>query len=131
MTAPNVAVIEDDDSMRRALQRLLRAAGFASAGYASAEDYLCQEASPCPDCIVCDQNLLMMTGLEFLDATKIERHKVPVILITAFDRPGLGQRAADSGASALLIKPFSGGAFLDAVNAAIALSGKSVSPLGQ
>ena len=131
MTAPTVAVIEDDDSMRRALQRLLGAAGFGSAGYASAEEYLREQTSPGADCIVCDQNLPVMTGLEFLDAMNVELGKVPLILITAFDRPGLGQRAADSGASAFLIKPFSGAAFLDAVRTAIALSGKSVSPLGQ
>ncbi|MEZ0214630.1 MAG: response regulator transcription factor [Xanthobacteraceae bacterium] len=131
MGAATVAVIEDDDSMRQALRRLLGAAGFGSAGYASAEEYLKEQTGPVADCIVCDQNLPMMTGLELLDAMNVERSMIPLILITAFDRPGLCKRAADRGVSAFLIKPFSGLAFLDAVKAAIALSGKRVGPLGQ
>ncbi|MDI4655839.1 response regulator [Xanthobacter autotrophicus] len=81
--------------------------------------------------MVCDQNLPMMTGIELLNSMNVERSKIPLILITAFDMPGLGKRAADGGASALLITPFSGVALLDAIKAAVALSGKSVSPLGQ
>lgn len=131
MSAAKVAVIDDDDGMRQALQRLLSAAGFGSAGYTSAEEYLREQIDADADCIVCDQNLPQMTGLELLDAMNTDRSSIPLILITAFDRPGLGKRAADSGASAFFIKPFSGVALLDAVKAAIALSGKPVGPLGQ
>lgn len=130
-TASRVVVIDDDDSMRKALQRLLVAAGFGSVGYASAEAFLREEPDPGADCVVCDQNLPAMSGLELLDALRRRRGEVRLILITAFDSPGLGQCAVRNGAAAYLTKPFVGLALIDAVHSAIALSGKVGSPRAQ
>jgi FixJ family two-component response regulator len=126
-----VVVIDDDDSMRTALQRLLMAAGYGTVSYASAEEFLRDEPDPGADCVVCDQNLPAMSGLELLDALRTRRGDAVLILITAFDSPGLGQRAMREGAAAYLAKPFVGSALIDAVSAAIALSGKACRPSAQ
>lgn len=130
-TASRVVVIDDDDSMRKALQRLLIAAGFGAVGYASAEAFLREEPDPGADCVVCDQNLPAMSGLELLDTLRRRRGEALLILITAFDSPGLGQRAVRNGAAAYLTKPFIGSELIDAVHTAVALSGKPGSPCAQ
>lgn len=130
-TAAKVVVIEDDDSMRKALQRLLVAAGFGTVGYASAEAFLREEPDPGAGCVVCDQNLPAMSGLELLETLRARRVKVALILITAFDRPGLGRHSLDHGAAAFLTKPFAGADLIDAVRGALALSGRSDSPSAQ
>lgn len=124
-------MIEDDDSMRSALQRLLAAAGFIVASYPSAEDFLQQDTSSRADCLVCDQNLPAMSGLALLDALKAGGSQIALILITAFDKPGLRQLAADRGAAAYLTKPFQGTMLIAAITAAIALSGNDNVPYGQ
>lgn len=118
----NVVVIDDDDSMRRALQRLLMGAGFGAVGYASAEEFLRDEPDPGAECVVCDQNLPGMSGLELLDVLCSRRGNAVLILITAFDRPSLSQRAASGGAAAYLTKPFVGSTLIDAVRAATSLA---------
>jgi FixJ family two-component response regulator len=121
MTATaKVVVIDDDDSMRTALQRLLMAAGYGTVGYASAEAFLRDELDPGVDCVVCDQNLPAMSGLELLDALRTRRRDAVLILITALDSPGLGQRAMREGAAGLLIKPFAGSALIDVMRTAMA-----------
>jgi len=68
------------------------------------------------DCVVTDLNLPTMSGLELLD--ELRRHGcdgLPVIVITAFDRPGLSEQALLRGATAYLAKPFQGSALLDAI----------------
>ena len=126
-----IAVIEDDDSMRSALHRLLTAAGFIVAGYPSAEVFLLSPQNLGVDCLVCDQNLPDMSGLALLDVLKASNTSVAVILITAFDKPGLRQLAVDRGAIAYLTKPFPGTVLIAAVTAAIALSGNDNVPYGQ
>lgn len=130
-TAAKVVVIEDDDSMRKALLRLLVAAGFGTVGYASAEAFLHAEPDPGADCVVCDQNLPAMSGLELLDTLRARHASVALILITAFDKPGLGRHSLAQGAAAYLTKPFAGVDLIDAVRGAIALSGKPGSPSAQ
>jgi FixJ family two-component response regulator len=127
MTATRVIVIDDDDSMRTALQRLLMAAGFGVAGYASAEAFLRDEPDPGADCVVCDQNLPAMSGLELLDAVRTRRRNAALILITAFDSPGLRQRAMREGAAAYLTKPFAGSALIDVLRTTMALTGARTS----
>jgi FixJ family two-component response regulator len=118
-----VVVIDDDDSMRTALQRLLMAAGFGVVAYASAEEFLRNEPDPGADCVVCDQNLPAMSGLELLHALRTRRGDAVLILITALDSPGLSQRAIREGAAASLIKPFAGSGLIDVVRTAVALAG--------
>jgi FixJ family two-component response regulator len=112
-------VVEDDDSMREALARVLRAAGFDPATYASAEDLLSGGAGAGAACVVSDLKLPGMSGLEPLVKLRASGAGAPLILITAHDAPGLREEALTSGAAAYLVKPFSGTALLEAVGESI------------
>jgi two-component system response regulator FixJ len=110
-----VLVVEDDESMREAIEILLDAAGIESTAYASAEALLAGGAVDDALCIISDLKLPEMSGLELL--TELHRcgAVAPVIVITAHDAPGVRDDALRHGAVAYLAKPFLGTALLAAI----------------
>jgi FixJ family two-component response regulator len=110
-----VLVVEDDDGMREAFERLLAAAGYECSAFTSAEELLARGVDPRDICVVCDLKLPAMSGLELLDESRARGGWPPLILITAHDTPDLRAEALKRGASAYLAKPFRGTALLDAV----------------
>jgi FixJ family two-component response regulator len=114
-----VLVVEDDPSMREAIDRLLHAAGFPCRDYASAETLLANGGGKGAACVVSDLKLPAMSGLDLLDELRSRGGCPPFILITAYDAPGLREEAVRRGASAYLAKPFRGTVLLDAVKTAI------------
>jgi len=119
LPSPEVIVVEDDASMREAIERLFGAAGFAAAAYVSAESLLADGAAHDPDCIVSDLRLPAMSGLELLAELRARGWRAPLILITAHDAPGLAEEALRCGAAAYLVKPFHGTALLATVRAVV------------
>jgi len=114
-----VLIVEDDASMRRAMERLLGTTGFVVLGYVSAEAVL---AAGIPDniaCVISDLKLPGISGLELLAELRARGFEAPLILITAYDVPGRCAEALRSGAAAYLVKPFPGIALLDALRAVI------------
>lgn len=116
---PNVVVVDDDDSMREAITRLFRAAGFEPFPYSTAEAFLASGAAATAACVVCDLRLPAMSGFDLLTALRAGGDAPPLILITAHDAPGLREDAQHRGASAYLPKPFRGTALLETVRALI------------
>ena len=114
-----VLVVEDDDSMSEAIQRLLKAAGFECAAFASAEALLAGGVNEDTACVVSDLKLPGMSGLGLLASLRQRDVSPPFILITAHDAPGLREQAERCGVAAYLAKPFRGTALLEAVRAAI------------
>jgi FixJ family two-component response regulator len=119
-TTPKVLVVEDDESLRGAVERLLGVAGFSAAAYGSAEELLAGGLGEGAACIVCDVRLPAMSGFDLLAALRASGSRVPLILITAYDEPGLAEEATRRGAADYLVKPFHGTTLLTAVRAAIA-----------
>jgi two-component system response regulator FixJ len=115
-----VVVVEDDDSMREAIERLLDAAGFGYTAFSSADALLARGVDKDSVCVISDLRLPGMSGLELLAALHERDLSPPFILITAHDAPGLRETAMRCGAAAYLAKPFRGTALLKAVRAAIA-----------
>lgn len=116
----SVVIVEDDTGLNHAVARLLRIAGFESTGFDSAEHFLANAHALNVDCFVFDLHLPGMSGLELqqrLDEQGIAR---PVIFITAHDDLQTRQ-AAGIGISCLL-KPFTGKALLQAVDAALTMA---------
>ena len=114
-----VLIIEDDDSLRPALERLLHIAGFQVATYASAEALLAEDAAADGAvCVVSDLKLPALSGFDLLTEMRARDGWPPLILITAYDAPGLREEAARRGAAAYLAKPFRGTALLEAIDAA-------------
>jgi two-component system C4-dicarboxylate transport response regulator DctD len=114
-----VLLVEDDESMRTATERLLNAYRLECSAFESAEALLARGAHEGDACVVSDLMLPAMSGLELLDELHVQGGWPPLILITAHDRPGLGEEAARRGAVAYLIKPFGGKTLVEAINAAV------------
>ena len=122
-TPRRVLVVEDDESLRGALERLLGLAGFSVVAYGSAEALLSEGAGESAACVVSDLRLPAMSGLELLAALRAHGWRAPLILITAYDEPGLAKTATGRGAAGYLVNPFHGTALLAAVRAAIEVGG--------
>jgi len=113
-----VFVVDDDDSVRKALKRLLRANGYQVMTFESAEDFLLSGGVRTEGCIVLDIGLPGMSGLELYEKLASSEAKNPVIFITAQDNPQWQKRAAETDAVAYLRKPFDQQLLLDALDAA-------------
>ena len=110
-----VLVVEDDESMREAIESLLGAAGMTATAYASAEALLDSGAVGDALCVITDVELSAMSGLELLAHLRTRAAPPPVILITAHDSPGMRKEVARLGAAAYLPKPFEGNVLLTAI----------------
>jgi FixJ family two-component response regulator len=114
-----VAVVDDDPSVRRGLERLLRSAGLSVVTFASAEQFLVLCRREMLSCLVLDVHLGGMSGLELLARLTAADSTVPVILITAYDDPQTTDAIERSGAAGYVRKPFDDrvliGAIMDAV----------------
>lgn len=117
--ARKVLIVEDDDSMRQAIERLLNVANFTTAAYRSAEELLAVGTADGDACLVSDLKLPGMSGLELLAAMHARGWRQPMILITAHDSPAMRKEAEKSGVAAFLAKPFLGNALVAAVRSAV------------
>jgi len=115
-----VLLVEDDDSMREAIERLLGAADFCCSAYPSAEALLAEGNREGAACVVSDLKLPAMSGIELFDELHARGWELPLILITAHDAPGRREEATAHGAAAYLVKPFRGTALLEVIRNVIA-----------
>jgi FixJ family two-component response regulator len=99
-----VAVVDDDEAVRRSLVRLLTAACFRPIAYRSAEEYLADRKRPDFDCIVLDLWLEGMGGLELQKHLLKSGAGPPVIFITAHDEPRLRAEAHAVGCAGYFSK---------------------------
>jgi FixJ family two-component response regulator len=117
----NIAVVDDDDSVRESLRQLLRAADFDALTFASAEAYLSQRPTDRVDCLIVDVNLPGMSGVGLVHALAATGNTTPVVLITARDDAATLELVRRAGRIPLLRKPFRDDELFDAI--ARALSG--------
>jgi FixJ family two-component response regulator len=109
---------EDDASMRKGIERLLQARGFAIRTFASAEAFL-EDTSPTkPDCLVLDIHLGGMSGFDMRRCLLHSHPSLPVIFITAFDDEETHGEALKVGCVAYLRKPFLAKLLMDAIHKA-------------
>lgn len=109
-----IAVVDDDESVRRALTRQLRASGYRCEGFASAEDLLYCLSVLVPNGVLCDVHLITMSGLELAVHPEVIRRKLPVMLMTGLT-DSMYVDAARAVAAALLLKPIHGEELLETV----------------
>jgi len=110
-----VYVVEDDESIRRAIGRQLRSVGYHTLTFGSAEEFLDSISGTGEGCLVLDIRLPGMTGLDLQEKLTSSGAKYPVIFMTAHDNPQWQERAEKSGALAYLKKPFGDQSLLDAI----------------
>jgi len=117
-----VAVIDDDESVCRAVGRFLRASGIESVAYRSAEAFL--SGNPCDfDCLLLDVQLAGISGIELYEQLPASGSRPPAVFLTAHDEPDLRARAFRAGCAAILLKNDVGHAVLAAIDRAIARKG--------
>jgi FixJ family two-component response regulator len=101
-----IAVIDDDESFRAALVDSLSSLGHGARGFASAEEFIAGEGTKPYDCVITDIHMPGMNGFDLKRHLLAHDSRLPVIMITAHEEPGLEARAAAIGAVCLLRKPF-------------------------
>ena len=116
-----IAVVDDDHSVRRALCRLLRSVDLDACAYGSGREFLEAIGSALPDCLVLDLRMPDMTGLDVQRHLTENGFRVPVVMITGHDAPGMQAKCISAGASIYLRKPLDEKSLLGAIEHAIAL----------
>ncbi len=117
-----IYIVDDDLSVRTALERLFRAVGWNVRSFGSAEEFLREDVRAARGCLIADVHLGRMSGLDLLHAIADGRsHRLPVILTSGVDDADMELEARRLGAKAFFRKPFEIGALLDAVKRGLAL----------
>lgn len=119
MTEGVVYVVDDDASVRRALSRLLRSAGFRVVALASSREYLESPPPSQPGCLVLDVRLPGLDGLELQEELAASGRQMPIIFITGHGTIPLSVKAMRAGALDFLEKPFDGDQLLSLVRHAV------------
>jgi FixJ family two-component response regulator len=114
-----IAVVDDDQSVREALENLISSVGFEVRLFASAEDFLDSDAPATTDCAVLDLCLPGISGLELQRRLAANGKSIPVIIITAQGDDKARAEAVAAGAIAFLKKPFKEEVLLGAIDSAL------------
>jgi FixJ family two-component response regulator len=117
---PQVYVIDDDESMRRSIKRLLKAHGFEAETFASADDFLSLARAARPACLVLDLSLPGMSGIDLQKEMEKRKIDLPIVFITGYGDVPTSVEAMKGGAVDFLTKPFNAKALIDAVGRAMA-----------
>jgi FixJ family two-component response regulator len=123
---PQIAIVDDDESVCRAVRRLVRSLGMDAETFSSGQQFLdLLEAMPSfrPDCVILDVQMPGMNGLEVQERLALSGSKIPVIFITAHDEVGVREKALGAGAIAFLRKPFNDELFVKTVQEALKRAG--------
>jgi FixJ family two-component response regulator len=115
-----IGVVDDEASIRRSLDRLLRAYGFRVQVFASADEFLDRpaELEP-PACLIVDLRMAGKTGLDLVDALRTRGVPIPVIMMTGHGELSMAERAGHAGATEFLTKPIDGDVLVEAIERAL------------
>lgn len=114
-----VSIVDDDESVRESLPDLLKELGYASQTFSSAEEFIAANGASETKCLILDIAMPGMSGPELQQELKHRKIDIPIIFITARRDEAIRKRLIEQGAVAYLIKPFSDGALLEALNSAL------------
>ncbi|HTM07853.1 MAG TPA: response regulator [Verrucomicrobiae bacterium] len=123
---PMIAIVDDDESVCRALKRLVRSLGMEADTFLSGQEFVdLMEAMPSfsADCVILDVQMPGITGLEVQRRLVAGGSSLPIIFITAHDEVGVRERALSMGAVAFLRKPFDDELFIRTLRVALARGG--------
>jgi FixJ family two-component response regulator len=120
-----VFIVDDDESVRKSLQRLINAVGLRVEAFATATEFLQRQPYDGPACLVLDVLLPGLHGLALQETLVVAERHIPIVFITAHGDIPMGVQAMKAGAVDFLTKPFSHQDFLDAVERAITMDGRA------
>jgi FixJ family two-component response regulator len=124
--SPTVFVVDDDVSVREALEGLIGVSGWTPHVFGSAESFLAYAPAAGPCCLVLDVSLPELSGLDLQALIAGERAHMPIIFITGYGDVPMSVRAMKAGAAEFLTKPFGDEVLLDAIDAALTRSRAAV-----
>lgn len=116
---PLVAIVDDEESVRRALGRLVRSAGFHVQTYASGAEFLHSLGGASPQCVVLDLRMPQMSGFDVQARLATMNTGLPVVIITGDDSTEIRHKSLAGGALAYLRKPVDEAMLLHAIEGAI------------
>jgi FixJ family two-component response regulator len=114
-----VAIVDDDDSVRIALEGLLKSAGLPTRAFESAEEFINSGQQRQTSCLIADIRMPGMSGLELQAKLNSEDCRIPIVFITAHGDAKMRMQALRAGAVEFLAKPFNDEALLESVRAAL------------
>ena len=114
-----VSIVDDDVSVRRSTRRLLRSSGFRAEAFASAEEFLDSKSAATTACLILDLRMPGMNGLELQRRLTQNRHRVPIIFLSAHASEEDERSALSAGAVHFLRKPIGKEALLNAIRDAL------------
>jgi FixJ family two-component response regulator len=118
---PLIAIVDDEESVRRALRRLMVSAGFRAQTFSCGAALLSSLSLEHPSCVVLDLHMPELSGFELQVQLNGSAQPVPVVVITGHDTPEAEKRVMDAGAIAYLRKPIDDQELLEAVAKALAV----------
>jgi FixJ family two-component response regulator len=101
-----ISIVDDDPFVREATVDLIQSLGYAAVAFESAEQFLDSGKLPNTSCLITDQQLPGLSGIELQQRVRTEGYRTPVIFITAFPEMTVRDHALSAGAIAYLAKPF-------------------------
>jgi FixJ family two-component response regulator len=116
-----VAIVDDDESVRNALEGLMKAVGLPAQAFASAEEFLSSGQQHSTACLIADIRMPGMSGLDLQARLNSDRCKIPMIFITAHGDTNMRMQALRAGAVEFLAKPFNDDVLLEHVRAALSV----------
>lgn len=117
--APVISIVDDDESVREATKGLVRSLGYATATFASAEEYLRSDRVRDTSCLITDVQMPGMTGVELQDRLIASGKRTPVIFVTAFPEENIRARVLEAGAFGYLSKPFNDECLIECLDEAL------------
>ena len=116
---PVISIIDDDESVRAATNRLVRSLGFVALTFACADDFLRSPGLNDTSCVIADIQMPGMSGIELQSALIASGKDIPIIFITAFPDERIRMRAMEAGAVGFLSKPFKGSTLIQHIDDAL------------
>jgi FixJ family two-component response regulator len=126
---PVICIIDDDPSVREAMEGLVRSLGYSSATFSSAEEYLQSDHVGDSSCLIVDLRMPGMSGADLQDLLIADGCETPIIFMTASRDEGVRRRVLNAGALGFLRKPIDDRSLIDCLENA--LTGRQERPLGE
>ena len=120
MKLPVIAVVDDDESFRRATTSFIRSLGYTVLQFSSAEAFLKSERLGDTHCVISDVQMPEMDGIELQERLIVQGNQTPIIFVTAFPEMKARAQALAAGAICFLAKPFNESELIACVNKALA-----------
>jgi FixJ family two-component response regulator len=114
-----ISIVDDDQSFRDSMRRLLKSLDYSVAVFPSAAEFLASPTLDATDCLVADVQMPAMTGVELYEHLIETGHAIPTILVTAYPNDGVRERMLTLGIECYLPKPLVEAELIDCLRSAV------------